>query len=274
MHTLQYYNCHARQKGFTLVELVAVIVLLGVIGVGTVNFIKNSAQGYNEISRRAEITDIGRFAIERVSRELRNALPGSIRVIADGSCVEFVPVVASSVYIDLPLSSASTTIDVADFINADSGNFSRIAIYTISPDTIYNPVSGTAHIAQIAAISAPVANVRAVTLTTANRFPLSSPGRRSYFVDQPVSFCVAAGYLNRYSNYGYFAVQSAAPATAQRVAEFIRLVDGGAVTPFRFSPSTGLQQNGVVHLDFRFLARDSGNEWMRFRHDVSVRGAP
>ncbi|MGI9285268.1 MAG: prepilin-type N-terminal cleavage/methylation domain-containing protein, partial [Pseudomonadales bacterium] len=41
-----------RQAGFTLVELVMVIVLLGVVGVGMSSLISTSVQAYVDVSRR------------------------------------------------------------------------------------------------------------------------------------------------------------------------------------------------------------------------------
>ena len=79
--------------------------------------------------------------------------------------------------------------------------------------------------------------------------------------------------LNRYSDYGYSAVQAVPPSGGHLLAQFIQLVDGGVVQPFQFNAGT-LQSNGTVHLDFRFLARGTTSEWVRFSHDVVLQNVP
>ncbi|MFB1000975.1 MAG: prepilin-type N-terminal cleavage/methylation domain-containing protein, partial [Pseudomonadales bacterium] len=48
------------EQGFTLVELVTVIVLLSLTSIGLVKFIAGSAEAYREVTRRNEIAQIGR----------------------------------------------------------------------------------------------------------------------------------------------------------------------------------------------------------------------
>lgn len=262
------------QKGFTLVELVSVVVLLGIIGIGLVNFIASSAEAYREVTRRDEIAQIGRFAVERVSRELRSALPGSVRT--SGNCIEFVPVIGASIYTELPvlgLSPAADDFTVVNFI--DRGNITRAAVYTVTAADVYNSAN---HIIPIDSPGLPSGDETTFNFTNpGQRFAEQSPGRRIYFIDLPVSFCIAgpasAPLLNRYADYGYSATQASPPNGGMLLAEFIQLQDGTAITPFSYEAGT-LQRNGTVHLDFRFLARGSQTEWIRFNHDVALRGIP
>lgn len=264
----------ASARGFTLVELVAVIVLLGLLGTGLVNFIAGSVEAYREVTRRNEIAQIGRFAIERVSRELRTALPGSVRV--SGNCIEFVPIQGASIYTDLPIQGLSAAADQFSVINfIDRGVISRAAVYTVDASDVY---TGSGHIIDIdfASASSSAGETTINFSSIGQRFAEQSPGRRIYFVDQPVSFCVlgaTAPVLNRYSNYGYNATQPSPPTGGNLLAEFIQLNDAATVTPFQYNAGT-LQRNGTVHLDFRFLARGTNEEWVRFNHDVALRGLP
>ena len=97
-----------RQCGFTLIELIVVIVLLGILGFGTTQFIINSSQSYVDTARRERQGSAARTAIEKMSRELRNALPNSVRTSAGNSCIEFVPVLGGSIYTSLPTTTASS----------------------------------------------------------------------------------------------------------------------------------------------------------------------
>lgn len=256
------------QKGFTLVELIAVIVLLGIIGTASVSFVQTGGQAYRDVLRRDEVSQIGRFAIERMSRELRSALPGSVRTSASNHCIEYVPVIASSIYVDLPLLSPSNTFDVVNFIS--SGQVpTRVAVYTLAATDIYKPISTNTHLANINAItSSATAGRTTVTLTSAHQFPEASPGDRVYFIDRPVSFCVNGTDLNRYDNYNFQAALPPIGANISLLAQFV-----STPTPFLFTAGT-LQSNGIVSFKFDLLARGTTDEFVRFSHEVALRGAP
>jgi MSHA biogenesis protein MshO len=77
------------QRGFTLVEMVIVIVITGIIGGIVAMFIRAPVQGYADSARRAELTDIADTALRRMARDIRSAVPNSVR--ATSSTVEFLP---------------------------------------------------------------------------------------------------------------------------------------------------------------------------------------
>lgn len=67
-------------RGFTLIELVMVILLLGVMVTFSSQFIGIGTQIYGDASSREQLMSDARFAMERLNRELRDAVPGSVRV--------------------------------------------------------------------------------------------------------------------------------------------------------------------------------------------------
>jgi MSHA biogenesis protein MshO len=81
------------QRGFTLVEMIVVIVITGIIGGMVAVFIRAPVQGYADSARRAEMTDIADTALRRIGRDLRTAVPNSVRIpVAAGSTyIEFIP---------------------------------------------------------------------------------------------------------------------------------------------------------------------------------------
>jgi len=90
----------SKQAGFTLVELVMVIVITGIIGGMVAVFIRSPVQQYTDIARRAEMTDIADTAIRRISRDLRLAVPNSVRVpsTTGSTYIEFLPSITGGRY--------------------------------------------------------------------------------------------------------------------------------------------------------------------------------
>jgi len=77
------------QRGFTLVEMIVVIVITGIIAGIVAIFIKAPVQGYVDSARRAELTDIADTAVRRLARDVRIAVPNSVRS-PDAQTFEFV----------------------------------------------------------------------------------------------------------------------------------------------------------------------------------------
>lgn len=69
----------ARQRGFTLVELVLVVALSALVAVMVSTVLSRPLEGFAAQSRRAELVDIGSIALNRMQRDIRMAVPGSLR---------------------------------------------------------------------------------------------------------------------------------------------------------------------------------------------------
>ncbi|MDR7122117.1 prepilin-type N-terminal cleavage/methylation domain-containing protein [Rheinheimera soli] len=216
-----------KSSGFTLVELILVIVVLGILATATTSYLGLGARMYAEASDRDQLLSQSRFALERLTRELRNALPNSVRLhdANNGSqCIEFVPVVVAARYTtiptltqpgnSIPLFSMATewvrlSAEEAGYI-AESKTF-RVYIYATDRSQIYpaahsNPGRfhslNSADLYNIVGVSAPFA----VTLNLSGNvsFSNSSPSNRLYLADQPVSYCITVlNQLLRYEGYGY-----------------------------------------------------------------------
>ncbi len=255
-----------RQKGFNLIELIVVITVLGILMAGTAIYITNSMMAYTDVARRDQLTSLGRTTVERVVREIRTALPNSIRV--QNNCIEFFPVKTGSVYQTLPTGVAGNTFTAVAFTPPAGPDPIYVVVYPLNTSALYASASpGPAPLAQLTSVvGAPTATV---TLTAPHRFSQHAPQRRLYVVSEPVSFCIVGNNLNRYSGYGINAVQSAPPTSGNALlAENIQTSDGAAsVTPFTYTPGT-LLRNAIVELDFRFLI---DGDWIRLSHEVQIR---
>ncbi len=69
-----------RHRGMTLVELVVVIVIAGIVATITASFIVSAVTGYSDVARRAELVDAAEMSLRHLARDVRRALPNSVRV--------------------------------------------------------------------------------------------------------------------------------------------------------------------------------------------------
>lgn len=67
------------ERGFTLVELIMVIALAGIVAVMITTIMTRPLQGFADQSRRAELTDLAAMALNRMARDIRLAVPNSVR---------------------------------------------------------------------------------------------------------------------------------------------------------------------------------------------------
>jgi MSHA biogenesis protein MshO len=77
-----------RCAGVTLIELVVVITITGIIAVVLGNFIVQPIQGFQATVRRAELVDAAEMAMRQTARDIRRALPNSVRVDPTGRAIE------------------------------------------------------------------------------------------------------------------------------------------------------------------------------------------
>ena len=194
-------------RGFTLIEMIVVIVVTGVISGMVAVFIKGPVDSYFDMARRAELSDVADTAVRRMARDIRLALPNSVRNPADGSdqCIEFMPTKSGGRY--RADQTATLTGDILDFTVTDA-SFDMLGLNSSLPAeariaagdivVVYNDgsPSGNAYtganaigVAGVCETSAPcptvVANSTAITFVGAGAtifagklFPSTSPANR------------------------------------------------------------------------------------------------
>jgi MSHA biogenesis protein MshO len=209
-------------RGFTLIELVITLAVASVVAGMMAVFLVSPVQSYNDQTRRAGLLDSADAALREIGRDVRRALPNSLRINATGSVssLELMRSVEALRYRATGMESGSAT-DL-DFAVAD-GEFTTLGKFV----NITRPFSSTRHYLSIYNVGVPgadayeAANVITppgtriviqdgtelgtdrVTLSPAFRFAYKSPGQRVFLVEGPVTYLcdTLAHTLKRYVGY-------------------------------------------------------------------------
>jgi MSHA biogenesis protein MshO len=238
------------QSGFTLVELVIVIVVMAILGGISVSFIRNSILAYVNSEAYYQLADRADFSLRRMSRDIRNALPNSVWVSAAGDYVQFVPIKAGGRYqqdsLDFTASSGDTFTVLGEAVNVDSGD--QLVIYNLGISGA-NAYEGD----NIRTLTSSGSNLNTLVYT-GNAFPLPSPGS-SFYVVNGASFYVCDTANRRLLMYSGYAITSGHPASFSNMTPSIVAED---VTSCSFTYTEGvMQHSGVVTAQLQ-LSRNGG----------------
>jgi MSHA biogenesis protein MshO len=208
--------------GFTLAEAVVVIVVIAIISGVVAVFIRGPVEAYLDSAARAQLTDAADTALRRLVRDLRGALPNSVRTLAPcgaaTACLEFIPVVTGGRYRaernvagDDPLefSATDSSFDVlGPAVTVPAGSW--LVVYNLGIAGGGDAYEGATLATHNRRIATPAASTTNISITSAARLPHDSPARRFHIVQQPVTYrCdLASGQLTRLAAYGFNAVQA------------------------------------------------------------------
>jgi len=241
------------ESGFTLMELIIVIIIMGVMALGIAGFIKLSTQTYLNVTERDELLANARFAVERLNREVRNAIPNSVRETSNTTthCLEFVPIIASTVYTEIPVAPevAANTISVIPFQLPNILN-PVIIVYPLNDDEIYQDhTNNTGKAFEIE--DYPATSSSELELKQAVLFAEDSPTNRAYIFNEPVSYCINGGSLKRYAGYDFKTIQPLPLFTNGSSALMAENIDF-STSNFTVTEAS-LQRNAVVQIKLNFI---------------------
>jgi MSHA biogenesis protein MshO len=291
-------SCTSKESGFTLVEMIMVIVITGIIGGMVAIFLKTPVEQYMDIARRADMTDIADTALRRIGRDLRLALPNSVRVT--GTCggaatcyIEFLPtrdggryrvdpgtgtlcaaVAGNSGGDSLSFDTADTCFEVlGPMPSAAAGDSVVVYNMTSNPlDTNPNAYAGGNRAAY-------GSTAGAVMKITSKLFPFDSPGHRFQVISTPVTYVCApattgvdgTGTLIRYWGYPIQSAQPTALGTLTSVNPGAVLANRVSSCDFSYNAFVVAQRSGLVTMN---LGITENNETVTLYSATHVSNVP
>lgn len=275
-------------QGFTLIELVIVMVVMGILAAGFMVFFKPTIDGYFDARRRADLTDIADTALRKMAQDIRRAVPNSIRSVG-ATCIQLVPAVGGGRYRTGP--------DITNDAGTcpGSGVCSKFPDYTASAgsaqtfDTLVSsgltPVTGDAVVINNqnggdvygGASRAAVTNVAASPNAQfgVSRIDIAANPTSGGYVEgrylivsqaeSSVMYSCSGGRLYR-KNMGSFAAAAACPADGDVLATDVQSCE------FVYSPSVGAtQQSGYLWMT---ITLSRSGEALRMAHGSHVDNQP
>lgn len=266
------------QRGFTLVELIMVIVLMGVIGGMVAVFMKSPIDAYFDSARRAALTDVADTAVRRLARDIRKALPNSIRTPTTtpaSQCLEFISTKTGGRYRTEDATAGDGT--ALNFTAADNSfnmlgsNNALPVIQRIKQDdviAVYNlgiigsDAYNQDNTSRVSA--APVDGAETQISIDSKLFPLASGGNRFHVIpknETVVAYVCSGNKLYRTASTTF---ASACPASGAVLADKL------SSCTFVYNGSD-LQRNALVQITLKFT--DNG-ETVSLYHEVHVSNTP
>ena len=268
-----------------MVELVMVIVITGILAASVTIFLKPAIDSYLDTRRRADLTDMADTALRRMSKDIRSAVPNSVRSVS-ASCFQLVPTISGGRYrmatdtvndiappcatcsAPLDVTQATTVFDVLSPLAPLPAQNDWVVVNNQNTDDVYTG----ANRAQISAVPTFLNDSRGQYRITVNskQFPSGYDGGRFVIVpnaEQTVFYnCVGSVLYRTVAVFGAAQAATCALTTGSVVATDV------AACTFVYDPNQGAtQQSGFVWMRLE-LSRSGEN--VALAHGVHVDNVP
>lgn len=252
-----------RSRGFTLVELIATMVILGIISVMTSKFIVNGFSFYVDATNIQKISTTANFVAEKMEKLIENSVPNSIVISETGKSITFVPIKGALGYTYIPKNPLSA-FDSKPVLYAvttafDSSNIKKdafVAFNNYGSNEEYYKVLGVTVNGNVTAVK--------IDAPSSKKFTPGSERGRLYFVDGQ----------NRYITVKLENSQLVIIEHNGNEATGTKNILARDVSDIRFSKVAGaFNQYGEIEIEYRFPYQNIGYEKSIYQR-IGVANAP
>ncbi len=259
----------SRRQGFTLIESIVVILLIGILAAVAGVFIVQPFEAARDMSRRAELVDAAETALNRMTREIRLAVPNSVRV--DTNALELLRSRTGGRYRRLLRSDGSgdaldptvsaDTFDVLgglpDGQTVDTRPPGRDCATGQGDCIVINNTGTTGFDAYqqdtVAALVQPATGPDQLRFDTNEAtgtpaFPAHSPNQRFQVLDTVVSYLCRNGRIERVAGYGLRSSQPGVSFSPSSATGPDILADDVTACDFDYDAGAG-ERHGLVTID-------------------------
>lgn len=251
-----------KSRGFTLVELIATMVILGIISVMTSKFIVNGFSFYVDATNIQKISTTANFVAEKMEKLIENSVPNSIVISETEKSITFVPIKGALGYTYIPKNPLSA-FDSKPVLYAvttafDSSNIKKDAYVAFnnygSNEEYYEVLDVT--------VNDNVDNVTAVKIdASSKKFTPGSERGRLYFVDGQNRYITV-----KLEENSQLVIIEQATGTKNILAR--------DVSDIRFSKVAGaFNQYGEIEIEYRFPYQNIAYEKSIYQR-IGVANAP
>ncbi len=270
------------QRGFTLIEAIMVIVVMGGIIAGVSVFIGPAVRAYLDSAARADLAARADITLRRIARDLGESLPNSVRITttATTATLELIPTTGAARYQTegggaLLFGTPASSFNLVG-PGLTLGANQNLVWYNLGvnvPDANAYAAISSASNRRVASNAAGTAT--SITLASNPGLPVSlmAPPYRVYAVGTPVSYRCdrAAGTLTRYSGYGFQATQPDPPGSGSSAL----LAEGVTSCSFVYEGAVVAYRAGLVNLSLTLSTNTMlGSESVQLYRAVHVENLP
>ncbi|MCK5829241.1 MAG: prepilin-type N-terminal cleavage/methylation domain-containing protein [Methylococcales bacterium] len=262
-------------KGFTLIELVIVMVIVSILATMTTDIMIKPVKSYIDLERRSTLVNSAEIAIRRIQRDIRRALPNSIRISGGGTVIELLHTTDGGRYRakkavladdELVLTALDSSFDVMGSLNMIPSG--ELVIYNLGS------VTADAYAGNNRETIANTSTHNSIMLSSAKRFPFPSPQQRFFIVDTPITYSCADsdgdGFTDELRRYDNYSITSANPNLA--TLSFNRQAKSDRINcSFRYDAGTATRA-GLVIIEIKLT--DAVGESAKLIHQVHVDNVP
>ncbi len=244
------------KKGFTLIELIITMVLLGIISGLGVNILSNVFSGYADSGDKNFLFNEAKFTFERIEKELRFAVPNSAK--ADDTVFQYVVFKKAMFYNNI----GTKSIKIYDNLTNINLTGEKLSIYNLSPSDIF---TSNTNLQKLYTVTSMVENTdKSWTLSLNKDIIADSPYHRCFIVDTPVTVFKEGNKLKRCFDYAINGSNGVNSGKCSILTSYVNSVSfqyeaGNSYKNAILTINLSLQKNGIT---------------VNYKHEVQLRNAP